>query len=172
MLKEEFESDEVELVGLGEGKRFAYKAGESLSQGVVPAFYMCGQPGLFTNRLMVPCETAEDLVIGGPEVAEGRAVSIGGRNPLPQAPATGRAAIADEVGYDLSRATTEGNPDPPNVFFEPTKDHSSVSYTHLDVYKRQAERGRASRHGEHLAPRRIVPSTMNPEVGRTLCSRG
>ena len=125
MVKEEFESDEVELVGLGEGKRFAYKAGESLSQGVVPAFYMCGQPGLFTNRLMVPCETAEDLVIGGPEVAEGRAVSIGGRNPLPQAPATGRAAIADEVGYDLSRATTEGNPDPPNVFFEPTKDHSS-----------------------------------------------
>jgi hypothetical protein len=127
VVDEEFESNEVELVRLGEGEGLAYKAGEALAQGIIPTLDMCGQPRLFTDRLVVAPEAAEDLVIGGPEVAEGCAVPISGRNPLPPSPATGRAAIADEVGYDLSRASTQRDPDPSDVFFEPTKDHSSSS---------------------------------------------
>ena len=65
---------------------------------------------------MVSREAAKELVVGGPEVGEGRALSIGRREPLPQAPTTGHAAISDEVRYDLSGPSTGGDPEPSSVF--------------------------------------------------------
>ena len=59
--------------------------------------------------------------------------------------------------FDTDRMT-DGVPQPGNLLTNYTLDLAAVSYTHLDVYKRQSQGG--------LAP--PPPARPNPRVGRSL----
>ena len=100
----------MKVVGLGKSQGLAHKAGQTLSQGVVPTFDVGGF-SCFLAHGAVRCGV-EGQLIRLPEVAAGttRAVALG--DELAQSQATVGAAVADEAGDDLSGSTTEGNPDP------------------------------------------------------------
>ena len=100
----------VKSVGLGEGKCLANKARQALAQSVVPALNVGGLSRFFAHRAV--SLSLKYQLISFPEVAVGATRFVVFGNAIPQSAATVSTAITDEVGHDLARPTTEGNPDP------------------------------------------------------------
>lgn len=105
------------FVRFGKRQRLAHKTRQSLPQGVVPPFHMSGLTRLFAHRLMLPGQGAKNDLVRFPKIAEGRAMTILVRYPMPQSPAAFFTTVANKIRNDLSCATTKRDPNPPFVLF-------------------------------------------------------
>lgn len=97
-------------VQFGKGQGFADKAGQPLTQGIVPAFHMSCLATLLAHAAM--CLLGEHFLVCFPEIAEGQTLLVLSGDLVPQAPAGLCAAVADDKGYQLSCAATDGRPQP------------------------------------------------------------
>ena len=109
-MDEQLQGGLVKVVGLGKSQSLAHKAGQTLSQGVVPALDVGGFSCFLANGA-VRCGIKGQL-IRFPEVAAGATGALALGDALAQSAPTVGATVADKVGDDLSGATTEGNPEP------------------------------------------------------------
>jgi len=105
----------MHLVGLGERQTLSDKASESLAQGVVPPFNMCGEAGFFACRGVL--RGGDDQPVGFPEITKAVRCAIGDGDALPQLLAGGGTSITDTVSDDLTGCTTKSNPNPAFVGF-------------------------------------------------------
>ena len=100
----------MEEIVFGESQGLACVTCIPLSERVVPAFHVVGQPGFFANRMV--CLLWKDIGIGFPKVTIGLAMLVSFWDGFPQQ-ATGRfTAIANHKGHKLPGATTHGGPQP------------------------------------------------------------
>ncbi len=102
-------------VGLRKGEGFADEAGEALAEGVVEAFDMVGQPGVFTRCLML--FVGNNAFVGPPEVGVDGSSPVALGNGTPQLLAGGFTPPADHTGDDLPCGSAQRQPDPAFVTF-------------------------------------------------------
>src|SRR5258708_39548336 len=69
----------------GEGERFANKARQALSEGIIPTFHMSRCPCFFSDRCVLFLR--DDCLISSPEIREATASTVSCWNSLPQASA-------------------------------------------------------------------------------------
>jgi len=116
VVNEEAKNSLVKPVGFGKREGFANETRQALAQGIEPAFDMIGLAAFLAYRLMAI--TGENQGVSAPEVAERIAAFPGAWDALPQAQATGLAAVTDEpgdnnAGVDLWGSFSSSAPNPP-----------------------------------------------------------
>jgi hypothetical protein len=110
----------------GKGQGAANKAGEALSQGIVPAFDMRRFTCFLSDGGVLILW--DHGLIGCPEIREAVARAIRGWNGLPQ-PTTGRlASIPDRIPHHLPRPAAQRNPDPTLVGFFQNKGPAFIQF--------------------------------------------
>ena len=103
--------------GFGERECFANKASHALAQREIEAFDVIGFSFLFAARLMLIVRN--DLLVSVPKVAVALERLVSRWYFVPQRQATHFIALPKVPGYDLTRATTQSNPDPNLVLLVP-----------------------------------------------------
>ena len=109
-MDEQLQGQLVKAVGLGKRARFAHKAGQALAQRVVPTLDVCGLSAFLAHGAVGLW--VKGRLIRLPQVAAGATSPVALGDALAQSPATVGAAVADEVGDNLARATAKRNPEP------------------------------------------------------------
>ena len=109
-MQKEAQTQFVHRIALGERQTLSDETSEPLPQSVVPALDMRRQASLFARcRVLL---RRDDQLRGFPKVAVAMRPTIAGWYLLPQF-LTGRSAsVTNDRGDDLSRSTTQGDPDP------------------------------------------------------------
>ena len=100
----------MKSVRFGKGQGLADEAGQSLAQGVVPAFHVSRLATLLAHTAMRLL--GKDLLVRLPEIAEGQTMLVLGGNLVPQAATRFLAAVTDHKGHNLVCAATNGRPQP------------------------------------------------------------
>ena len=90
---------------------------------------MIGLSAVFAHRLMAI--QGKNTLVGIPEVAERVAPLASERNSPAELQTTGFAVVANEIGHNLSRATTQGYPNPPLIFFPQHKRPYFIEFPHV-----------------------------------------
>ncbi len=133
----------VHRLRLAERERLADEPSQSLTQRVVEAFYMVGLAAALAARRVLPLR--HHLLIGFPEVREGRRVPQSPWHPLPEQPAGLLAPVAEGVGDDLARPAAQSQPNPLLVLISCSCAGRRMTRVHRVPARHRAGPGPASR---------------------------
>ena len=109
-MKKQSQTNLMHCLRFRKRQALAYKAGQSLTQRVVPSFDVSRFTGILATSSMLFIRN--DLVIGFPEIRIAMTCLISFRNCFPQLATSLRTAVADDVSHDLACRTAQRDPDP------------------------------------------------------------
>ena len=133
----------------GEGQGFANQVADPLAQRAKPTFDVAGFA--LAPAATAVCSGGEGSLVGAPMIAARGTTPVRGWQAGPQVGRAPLAAVAQTPGYDLTRATAQGYPQPERLRFCLHETPEFIEFEHVAALAGQ-ERVHKHREAFHFFP--------------------